>query len=405
MTPRPSRRQLVAALTGALVAVGSGVIPAPPVAAAPTRLAPDGDGQGVATGLGPLDTVATLEAFADTMVPGEKRHALDRAIAGAAPGPGAVQAGAVALLQLPELGVELLLPELAALLNTEATAWALRQGPRAAADPTPVRRTGLRRPDPSRGHAAEQRRAGPEGLRSAGAVQRGGLRHGRPTPHRRGAGEAPPRTDVAALSRARRGRILALPDVLVRQAARAGASAHHRRRPAPHEHHGTYRRPRHRQRLRRRDPRLPPGGGRRPGRRARARTATCGPRTSRTISASAATPGSSTSCRATASRSWRETASAAPASSTSPLPCARPASSSSAGAVSAAACGRSLTRVGARPLVRPGRGDPAGGTAAVGRRAVPRRPVRRGVRARGPHRATRCRSPSTWNAAPTATGC
>ncbi|MGH3310113.1 MAG: DUF5987 family protein [Streptomyces sp.] len=78
--------------------------------------------------MGPLDTVATLEAFADTMVPGEKRHGHDRAIAGAAPGPGAVQAGAVALLQLPELGVGVLLPELAALLNTEATAWALARG-------------------------------------------------------------------------------------------------------------------------------------------------------------------------------------------------------------------------------------------------------------------------------------
>nr|WP_254665851.1 DUF5987 family protein [Streptomyces sp. WMMB 322] len=62
------------------------------------------------------------------MVPGEKRHAHDHAVAGAAPGPGAVQAGAVALLQLPELGVELLLPGLAALVNTEATAWALARG-------------------------------------------------------------------------------------------------------------------------------------------------------------------------------------------------------------------------------------------------------------------------------------
>jgi enediyne biosynthesis protein E8 len=128
MSSRPSRRQLVAALTGALVAVGSGVVSAPSVAAAPTALAPYADGPGLGTELGPLDTVATLEAFADTMVPGEKRHRLDRAIAGAAPGPGAVQAGAVALLQLPELGVELLLPELAALLNTEATAWALARG-------------------------------------------------------------------------------------------------------------------------------------------------------------------------------------------------------------------------------------------------------------------------------------
>ena len=33
-------------------------------------------------------TVATLEAFADTLIPGEKRSPDDRAIAGAAPGRG-----------------------------------------------------------------------------------------------------------------------------------------------------------------------------------------------------------------------------------------------------------------------------------------------------------------------------
>lgn len=72
----------------------------------------------------------TLEAFADTIVPGAKRHDDDRAIAGVASGPGAVQAGALELLQMPELQLAPLLPGLAALLNTSATGYALRHGVR-----------------------------------------------------------------------------------------------------------------------------------------------------------------------------------------------------------------------------------------------------------------------------------
>ncbi|MBQ0986306.1 regulator [Streptomyces sp. F63] len=69
-----------------------------------------------------------MEAFADTMVPGEKRHSGDRAIAGAAAGPGAVQAGTVELLCLPELGLAPLLPVLAELLDTQAVTYALARG-------------------------------------------------------------------------------------------------------------------------------------------------------------------------------------------------------------------------------------------------------------------------------------
>ncbi|MCM2577822.1 DUF5987 family protein [Streptomyces sp. MTZ3.1] len=78
--------------------------------------------------LGPVDTTATLEAFADTVVPGEKRHARDHAIAGATGGPGAVQAGAIDMLRLPELGLGPLMPALAGLLCTEATRYALGRG-------------------------------------------------------------------------------------------------------------------------------------------------------------------------------------------------------------------------------------------------------------------------------------
>ena len=66
----------------------------------------------------------TLEAFADTIVPGEKRSPDDRAVAGAAPGGGAVDAGALELLRMPEGGMGPLLDPLADLLNTHATSWA-----------------------------------------------------------------------------------------------------------------------------------------------------------------------------------------------------------------------------------------------------------------------------------------
>lgn len=68
--------------------------------------------------------VATLEAFADTVVPGEKRSPSDRAIAGATDGPGAVQAGAVTLLEMPEAGLAAALPQVVAGLNGHATGYA-----------------------------------------------------------------------------------------------------------------------------------------------------------------------------------------------------------------------------------------------------------------------------------------
>lgn len=76
----------------------------------------------------------TLEAWSDTMIPGEKRSAGDRAIAGAAPGPGAVQAGAIALMNFPPVGLASALPGLAAGLNAEATRYAATAG--VVLDPT-----------------------------------------------------------------------------------------------------------------------------------------------------------------------------------------------------------------------------------------------------------------------------
>ena len=67
----------------------------------------------------PLTESATqaLEAFADTILPGEKRSPDDRAIAGVAEGGGAVAAGAVALLSHPATGFADLLEGLGSMLD------------------------------------------------------------------------------------------------------------------------------------------------------------------------------------------------------------------------------------------------------------------------------------------------
>jgi len=70
----------------------------------------------------------TLEAFSDTLIPGAKRSPLDRAIAGADTGAGAVQAGAIELLNFPPAGVAPALPGFAAALNARATAYAADHG-------------------------------------------------------------------------------------------------------------------------------------------------------------------------------------------------------------------------------------------------------------------------------------
>ncbi|WP_024875104.1 DUF5987 family protein [Saccharomonospora piscinae] len=70
----------------------------------------------------------TLEAFADTIVPGERRSSQDRAIAGAATGPGAVQAGALDLLRTPATGVTAGLGPMTDALNAHATAYAAELG-------------------------------------------------------------------------------------------------------------------------------------------------------------------------------------------------------------------------------------------------------------------------------------
>ncbi|WP_283133060.1 DUF5987 family protein [Rhizohabitans arisaemae] len=70
----------------------------------------------------------TLEAFSDTIIPGERRFPGDRAVAGAASGGGAVAAGAVQLLEWDATGVTAGLDDFAALLNEHARAYAGQSG-------------------------------------------------------------------------------------------------------------------------------------------------------------------------------------------------------------------------------------------------------------------------------------
>lgn len=71
-----------------------------------------------------VSRVMTLEAYADTIIPGAKRSPDDHAIAGAAEGDGAVTAGALELLEHPASGLGDSLEGLASLLNMHASLYA-----------------------------------------------------------------------------------------------------------------------------------------------------------------------------------------------------------------------------------------------------------------------------------------
>ena len=71
--------------------------------------------------------VMTLEAFADTIVPGNKRFANDRAIAGVSEDGGSVAAGALELLETPAGGLSQWLGGLASMLNGHAGNFASKQ--------------------------------------------------------------------------------------------------------------------------------------------------------------------------------------------------------------------------------------------------------------------------------------
>src|SRR4051794_10250442 len=91
-----------------LAALGATGLPA---AAAPPAAAAASPTDSVGTlGLTSDPETMTLEAWADTLIPGRKRRPSDPAIAGAARGPGAVQAGAVEFMRFGPTGVAEVLP-------------------------------------------------------------------------------------------------------------------------------------------------------------------------------------------------------------------------------------------------------------------------------------------------------
>lgn len=71
---------------------------------------------------------STLEAFADTIVPGERRGPDDRAVAGVSSGGGAVASGALELMADPASGFADVLDTLAEGLNAHAEGYAEEQG-------------------------------------------------------------------------------------------------------------------------------------------------------------------------------------------------------------------------------------------------------------------------------------
>lgn len=107
-----TRRQLLW-----LAALGSAAVP---VAAHAAASPPDPIGV-VGTKSDP--ETMTIEAWADTLIPGRKRYAADEAIAGVARGAGAVQAGAVRFMRFGPAGVAPTLPAFVAALNSEAVSY------------------------------------------------------------------------------------------------------------------------------------------------------------------------------------------------------------------------------------------------------------------------------------------
>lgn len=124
-----SRRQLLRVAAGAAAAWLAS--PERPAFALSRASSPAG-----ATPLGTSSDpeTTTLEAFADTLIPGQKRFDGDYAVAGVVRGPGAVQAGAIDLMTFPPAGVVDALPAYAAGLSAEASAFIAAHG--LVVDPT-----------------------------------------------------------------------------------------------------------------------------------------------------------------------------------------------------------------------------------------------------------------------------
>ncbi|HWC33632.1 MAG TPA: DUF5987 family protein [Mycobacteriales bacterium] len=114
-----------------LAGIGMAGLPAVAAAAAPPPPGPLGAVSTDPVGL--LGTTSdpetlTIEAVADTLIPGEKRYPSDVAIAGVARGAGAVQAGAIEFIRFRGTGVGAALPAFATAVNAEAVAYAGQHG-------------------------------------------------------------------------------------------------------------------------------------------------------------------------------------------------------------------------------------------------------------------------------------
>ena len=121
---RPDRRTLLRASI-------AGAIGLPHISQALTGLSAAGPAQIAAqttsSSVDPI-TAATLEAFADTIVPGQKRFAGDVVVAGAAPGPSAVVAGFLDAMCMPVVVPQAELPTIAGGLNQYAQGYAATAG-------------------------------------------------------------------------------------------------------------------------------------------------------------------------------------------------------------------------------------------------------------------------------------
>lgn len=109
MIPALSRRQILQIATAA-----AAVLPLVP--------------PGAAAAVAPRPVRDAIEAWADTIVPGDRRFPGDRVVLGAAPGPGAVEAGAWEMFNDPDVGLAPLLPALVVVLDAQAVGYAATHG-------------------------------------------------------------------------------------------------------------------------------------------------------------------------------------------------------------------------------------------------------------------------------------
>lgn len=137
-----SRRQLLR-----LASVGAAAWPLVPhlVDDTPADAANPPDPVGVLGTTSDPETL-TLEAWADTLIPGRKRYSGDVAIAGVSSTAGAVQAGAIEFMRYGPVGAAPALPGFAAAIDAAATAYIAEHRP-AGVDPTLPPFVGLRYPD------------------------------------------------------------------------------------------------------------------------------------------------------------------------------------------------------------------------------------------------------------------